>query len=61
MMQRIQIRNRQFISILLIIPILIDMHGHRFKIFTSVSEIHENIDLEFGINIIFQFEGVLNL
>ena len=35
--------------VLFIIPILIDIHGHRFEIFTLVSEIHENIDLVLGI------------
>ena len=27
------------------------MHGHRFKIYTLVSEIHENGDLVIGIKI----------
>ena len=43
--QRIQVGNGQFISVLFIIPIVIDIHGHGFKIFTLVSEIHENVDL----------------
>ena len=45
--------NRQFISILFITPILIDLHGHRYEIFSLVSEIHENINLVFGIKNIF--------
>ena len=49
----IQVVNGQFISVLLIIPIVIDMHGHRFEIFTLVSEIHENVDIGFGIKNIF--------
>ena len=32
--------NGQHISVLIIIPIVIDIHGHRFEIFTLVSEIH---------------------
>ena len=51
--QRIQIGNGQFISVLFIIQIVIDIHGHRFKIFTLVSEIHKNVDLVFGIKNIF--------
>ena len=39
--QRIQVANRQYISVLFIIPIVIDIHGHRFELFTLVSEIHE--------------------
>ena len=38
--QRIQVGNRQFVSVLFIIPIIIDIHGHRFEIYTLVSEIH---------------------
>ena len=49
--QRIQVGNGQFISVLFIILIVIDMHGHRFKICTLVSEIHENVDLVIGIKI----------
>ena len=39
---------------------MIDIHGHRFKILTLVSEIHENVDLVFGINNIFELEGIIN-
>ena len=53
-MQRIQVENGQFVSVLFIIPIVIDMHGHRFNIFTLVSEIHEDIDLVFSIKNIFE-------
>ena len=50
---RIQIQNGQFVSVLFIIPIVIDIHRHRFEIYTLVSEIHENIDLVLGIINIF--------
>ena len=43
---------------LFIIPVLVDIHGHRFEIYTLVSEIHENVDLVLGIKNIFQLEGV---
>ena len=43
--QRIQVGNVQYVSVLFIIPVVIDIHGHRFDIFTLVSEIHEDIDL----------------
>ena len=60
-MQRIQVGNGQFISILFILLIVIDIHGHRFKIFTLVLEIHENVDLVFDIKNIFELEGIINL
>ena len=43
--QRIQVGNGQCISVLFIIPVIIDAHGHIFEIYTLVSEIHENVDL----------------
>ena len=42
--QRIQLGNGQFVSVLFIIPIIVNIHGHRFKIYTLVTEIHENVD-----------------
>ena len=59
--QRIQVGNGQFVSVLFIIPVIIDIHGHRFEIYTLVSEIHENVDLVFGIKNVFELEGVINL
>ena len=35
--QRIQVGNGQYVSVLFIIPIIIDIHGHRFEIYTLVS------------------------
>ena len=32
-----------------IIPVFVDIHGHRFEIYTLVSEIHKNVDLALGI------------
>ena len=49
--QIIQLGNGQTVSMLFIIPLVIDIHGHRFEIFTLVSEIHEGVDL--GIKNIF--------
>ena len=47
-------------SLVFIIPIIVDIHGHRFEIYTLVSDIHENIDLVLGIKNIFELEGVIN-
>ena len=35
--QRIQVGNGQYVSVLFVIPVIIDIHGHRFEIFTLVS------------------------
>ena len=37
---RIQVGNGQYISVLFIIPIVIDIHGYRFEILTFISEVH---------------------
>ena len=58
-MQIIQVENRQFVSVLIITPIMIEIHGHSFDIFTLVSEIHENIDLVFGKKNKFELEGII--
>ena len=39
---------------------MVDIHSHRFEIFTLVSEINENADLVLGIKNIFELEGIIN-
>ena len=52
--------NGQYVSVLFVIPVIIDIHGHRFEIFTLVSEIHDNVDLVMGMKNIFELEGVID-
>ena len=58
--QRIQVGYGQYVSVLFVIPVIIDIHGHRFEIFTLVSEIHDNVDLVMGMKNIFELEGVID-
>ena len=58
--QKIQVGNGQCIGILFIIPVIVEIYGHRFKIYTLVSEIHENVHLVLGIKNVFELEGVIN-
>ena len=58
--QRIQVGNGQYVSVLFMIPVIIDIHRHRFEIFTLVSEIHDNVDLVMGMKNIFELEGVID-
>ena len=39
---------------------IIELHGHRFEIYTLVSKIHENADLFLGIKNVFKLECVIN-
>ena len=57
---RIQVGNGQYIGVLFIIPIILTIQNHKFKIFTLVSEIHENVDLIIGIKNLFELEGVID-
>ena len=52
--------HSQCVNVLFIIPVIVDIHGHRFEIYTLVSEIHENVDLVVGIKNVFELEGVIN-
>ena len=58
--QRIQVGNGQYVGVLFVIPVIVDIHGHRFEVFTLVLEIHENVDLVLGIKNIFELEGVID-
>ena len=58
--QRIRVGNGQYVSVLFIIPVIIEIAGHRLKIYTLVSKIHNNIDLVLVIKNVFELEGVFN-
>ena len=58
--QRIQVANGQYVSILFVVPIIIDIHGHKFKIYILVSKIHENVGIVLGIKNVFELESVIN-
>ena len=58
--QKIQVGNGQFISVLFIIMITIDINGHRLEIYMLISERHENADLVLGIKNIFELEGIID-
>ena len=58
--QRIQVGNGQYVSVLFVIPVIIEIHGHRFEIFTLVSKIHDNVDLVMGMKNIFELEGMID-
>ena len=47
--QKIKVGYGQCASVLFRIPVIVEVHGHRFEIYTLVSEIHENVDLYLGI------------
>ena len=46
--------------VLFVMPVIVEIHGHRFEVFTLVSEIYENVDLVLGIKNIFELECVID-
>ena len=56
---RNQVENGQFVKSIIYIPVIIDVHKHRFEIYTLVSEMHENVDLVLGIQNVLKLEGVI--
>ena len=60
-MQRIQAGNGQYVSVLFIILVIVEIAGHRFEIYMIVSEIHDNVNLVLGIKNVSKLEGVFNL
>ena len=39
--QRIQVDNGQYVAVLFVIPVIVDICGHRYEVFTLVSEMHD--------------------
>ena len=60
-MQRIQVGNGQYVGVLFVIPVIVEINGHRLEVFTLVSEIFDNIVLVLGIKNLFELEGVIDM
>ena len=58
--QRIQVGNGQYIGVLFVIPVIVEMCSHRLEVFTLVSEIFDNIDMVLGIINLFELEGMID-
>ena len=58
--QRIQVGNGQYVGVLFIILVIIEICGHRLEMFTLVSEIFDNVDMVLGIKNLFELEGVID-
>ena len=58
--QRIQVGNGQYVGVLFVIPVIIEICCHRLEVFTLVSEIFDNVDMVLGIKNIFELEGAID-
>ena len=59
--QRVQVGNGQYVAVLFVIPVIFYMHGHRFEVFTLVSETHDNVDLVLDMKNAFELKGVIDM
>ena len=59
-MQRIQVGNGQYVGVLFVIPVIVEINKHRLEVFTLVSEIFDNVDMVLGIKNLFELEGVID-
>ena len=53
----LQVGNGNKVATLFVIPIITNIHGYQFEIFTLVSEIQDTIDLVFGMKNMHEVEG----
>ena len=58
--QRIQVGNGQYVGVLFVIPVIVEICSHRLEVFTLVSEIFDNVDMVLGIKNLFELEGVID-
>ena len=58
--QRIQVGNGQYVGVLFVIWVIVEINGHRLEVFTLVSEIFDNVDMVLGIKNLFELEGVID-
>ena len=52
--------NGQYVAVLFVILVIVNVHGHRFEVFTLVLEIHDSVDLVLGMKNVFELEGVID-
>ena len=58
--QRIHVGNGQYVRVLFVILVIVEICSHRLEVFTLVSEIFDNVDMVLGIKNIFELEGVID-
>ena len=59
--QRIQVGNGQYVAVLFIVLVIIEIHDNLFEVFTLVSEINDNVDLVLGMKNAYELEGIIDM
>ena len=52
--KRIQVGNGQYVGVLFVIPIIVEINKHRLEVFMLVSEIFDNVDMVLSIKNLFK-------
>ena len=58
--ERIQVGNGQYVGVLLVILVIVEINKHRLEVFTLISEIFDNVNMVLGIKNLFELEGVID-
>ena len=58
--QRIHVGNGQYVGVSFVIPVIVEIWGHRLEVCTLVSEIVDNVDMVLGIKNLFELEDVID-
>ena len=59
--QRIQVGNGQYVAVLFMVPVIIEVHEHMFEVFMLVLGIHDNVDLVLGMKNAYELEGIIDI
>ena len=57
--QRIQVGNGQYVGVVFVIPVIVEINNHTLEVFMLVSEIFDNVDMVLGIKNLFKLEGAI--
>ena len=58
--KNILVSSGQYISVFFVIPVVINLQGYRFEVYTLVLEIHDYLDMVMGIKNMYEIEGVIS-
>ena len=49
-----------YFNVLFMLAVITDIHLHSFKKYRLVCEMHDNVDLVWGVKIIYELESIIN-
>ena len=58
--QRIQVGNGQYVGVLFVLQVIVEINKHRLEVFMLVSVIFDNVDMVLGIKNLFELECVID-